>query len=151
MLRCVMALGLKLDGRADEALAALDDILDDIDAADRVTQFDQIMAWAMWLETIPEATNLPRQRVGKTDFGWVLAWTLHRGTVQPEQFDTIVAAFTDDTRSAVAATVAMAAPVLGVEMPTERDPRRYVDEELLAPIDRFVADLAKESAAESDS
>lgn len=151
MLRCAMAFGLKINGRLDEALAALDDLLDDIDGADRVTEFDRIMTWTLWLEVIPAATGLPRRRAGNTLVGWQLAKALHSGKIQPEQFDTVMAAFTEDTRGWVAATVAMAAPMLGIDMPSEHDPRKYVDEKLLAPIARFIAEQAQSSAAESDS
>jgi hypothetical protein len=150
VLRYVMASALRLDGKVDEALAALDDILDDIDGADRVDEFHRTVFWGLWLGTIPVAKRLPRKRAGNVDAGWELAMALHRGDVQPEQFDTIMAAFTEGTQFAVAATVAMAAPLLGVKMPAEHDPRRYVDEDLLAPIDRFVTEQAKRSAAEQD-
>lgn len=151
MLRMLMAWALRHEGQADDALSAVDDILDDIDGVDGVAEPDRNVAWALWLTTIPFAKRLPRERAGSVAVGWTLAMTLHRNDVHPEQFDTVIAAFTKDTQETVAATVAMAAPVLGVEMPPEHDPRRYVDEDMLETIARFVADLAKESAAESDS
>lgn len=151
LLRHMQAWGLRRDGEVDEALAALNDILDDIDGVDRVGEFDRYLMWAEWLETIPAAKTLPRKRAGNAEVGWELAIALHRGDLQPEQFDTIMAAFTDDTQGVVATMVAMATPGLGVEMPAEHDPRRYVDEKLTAPIDQFIAEQAKRSAAESDS
>lgn len=151
MLRYVHAWWLGQNGKVDEALAALDDILDDIDGADGVTEFERNSMWHLWLATIPAATRPPRKRAGNAKVGWELAIALHRSDIQPEQFDTIMAAFTEDTQSAVAAIVAIATPGLGVEMPAEHDPRRYVDETLLAPVDRFIAEQAKRSAAESDS
>jgi urease accessory protein UreF len=150
-LRFVMATALRQDGKVDKALGALDDILDDIDGVDTVAESDRNMVWALWFEAIPAANKQPRTRAGNVEIGWVLAIALRRGVVQPEEFDTVMAAFTENTRGAVAATVAMAAHVLGIEMPAKHDPRKYVDDELLAPVARFIAQQAKSSPAESDS
>ncbi|MEZ0352043.1 MarR family transcriptional regulator [Mycobacterium sp. pR1184] len=151
MLRLMTAFWLKHDGKADEALAALDDTLDDIYEADGVDESDRHLIWALWFETVPLANKTPRMRPGDADVGWELAIALYKGDIRPEQFDAVMASFTCDTRSTVATIVAVATAQLGFRMPPEHDPRRYVDEEMLAPIARFVADLAKKSATESDS
>jgi hypothetical protein len=148
MLRLMMVWALRHDGRVDEALAAADDILDDIEGSDRITELDQSATWTVWLSTIPAAKQRPRSRAGNVDAGWALAINLRRGDVRPEQIDTIMAAFNEDTQSVVAANVAMAAALLGVKIPTEHDPRRYVNEDLLPPFDRFVTDHARRSTAE---
>jgi hypothetical protein len=150
-LRSAMSWALSCGGRADEALAASDDLLDDIDGADRIDEFDRNSAWFLWLYAIPAAKKLPRRRAGSVRAGWMLAMALRRGDIQPEHLDTIMAAFTDETRSVVAATVSMAAPVLGLDIPAEHDPRGHVDDEMLGPVTRFTAEQAKRSAAESDS
>ena len=151
MLRLVMAWALRHDGKVDKALAAVDDMLDDIDGKNSITELDRNATWALWLETVLAAKRRPRARAGNVDVGWALANALHKDNIQPEQFDIIMAALSDDTQSVVAATVAIATAGLGFEMPPEHDPRRYVDEELLAPITRFIAEQATRSAANADS
>ncbi len=151
LLRFSVAWAMRRDGEFDEALAALDDILDDIDGADTVSEYERNRMWAEWLETIPAASGLPRKRAGDPRVGWELAMALKRGNVRPEQLDSIMAAFTDDSQGFVAAMVAMVTPSLGVEMPAEHDPRRYVDEELLPMIDRFIAEQTKMFAGEANS
>ena len=116
MLRLMMVWALRHDGRVDEALAAADDILDDIEGSDRITELDQSATWTVWLSTIPAAKQRPRSRAGNVDAGWALAMTLRRGDVRPEQIDTIMAAFNEDAQSVVAANVAMAAALLGVSI-----------------------------------
>ncbi len=69
---------------------------------------------------------------------------LHKGNIQPEQFDTIMATFTEGTQGVVATMVAMATTA-----PRSRDagrarPTEAVDEALLAPIDQFLAEQAKD-------
>jgi hypothetical protein len=140
LLRHMQAWRLRRNGEVDEALRALDDILDATDGVDSVGECDRALIWAEWLEAIPAAKARPRKRAGNGEVGWELAMALRMGDIQPKQFDTVMAAFTEDTQGVVAATVAMATRALGVEMPTEHDPRRYVDETLLAAIDQFLAE-----------
>ena len=143
VLRYILAWRLGQDGKFDEALTALDDVLDDIQASDIATEFDRNLMWAEWFRAIPMAKTSPRRRAGDIGVGWELAKSLSRGDIQPNQFDTIMATFTEDTRSVVAAMAAMAIHVFGIDMPDRYNPRRYLDEGLLGVVDHFLAEEAK--------
>lgn len=84
-----------------------------------------------------------------SEVGWKLAIALQKRDIRPEQLDTVMAAFTDDTRSDVAAIVAMATAALGVDIPAEHDPRRYIGPELQAPINHVIAQHAFRDSAGS--
>ena len=125
------------DGEPDMALTVLNDILDDIDGADRVTESDRGFLWYTWITLIPAATAPPTRRTGNADVGWELALALRRGDIQPEDFDSVMAAFTADTQGIVAAIVAMAVRDPRMNITAEFDPWRYVDAELREALSHF--------------
>lgn len=147
MLRAFMIEAYSLSGQPDRAIAALDEILDDVEGVARVSESNRRLLWRQWLTHVPEVSTIPKARTGSAEVGVQLLLVLRAGAVRPADLTTIMNAFTDETRSAVAAVVAMGAPGLGIEIAAEFDPRRFVDEELLGMVDTFIADRRNETAA----
>lgn len=149
LLRKALAWSYKVSD-PDRALVIVNDILDDIDGADRVSGSDRNFVWDMWTTLIPAATDPSRpKRTGDTEVGWNIAVALLRNDIRPRDIDAVMAAICEDTRTIVAASLAMAAKILAIDIPPKYDPLRYVDDDQLAVVSQFIADHANESAARS--
>ena len=149
VLRTFWAFALLRDDGPDIALEYISQVLDDIDGESRVSDGDRSFLWSMWLEAVSQTSAPPRQQKGTVDAGWVLLTALQTGRIRIADFDRLMAAFTAETQSTVAAVVAMGAPQIGVDFPPDQDPRLYVDDELRGVVDQFVAEHTNETAARS--
>lgn len=143
MLRTLLASLHGIRGNPDLALTLFGEILDDIDGADSVGEFEQNFHWAIWLETVPKATQQVRKRTAKPEVGLVLTMLMRDGVIDPRNFERVMAAFTDNSQNVVAAMVVVTASILNLEFPTGFDPRRYVGDNLLAAVDQVLAEHAK--------
>lgn len=151
MLRTLLASVHRLRGNPDLALTLLGEILDDIDGADGVNEFEQDLQWVLWLQTIPEATEPVSKRTANPDVGWKLAMLVRSGVIDPRDLDRLMAAFTDDSQSVVAAMIVLTASSLDLGIPAEVDLRRYVGDDLLAAVDQILAEQAKKATAKAGS
>jgi hypothetical protein len=149
MLRSLLAWARKSQGDPDLALTLLSEILDDIDGADGVVEFERDLQWSLWLRTIADAREPVRKRTGSAEVGWTLAMLVRSEVIPPRDLDRVMAAFTDDSQGVVAAMVVLTASRLDLGIPAAVDLRRYVGDNLLAAVDQIMAEQAKIAVAKS--
>ena len=145
-LRLAWAVSLLGRGKADAALAALNDIIDDVAKCDHKPEGADV-AWAWWAvatSRTADPTTRPTDDPGVAATG--IAVAIGAGQVTWSDLGTIMAAFLPDARSRVAAHLALAARVAGMVARGQGGPLDYVDAQLRPAIERFLNEIDFEAS-----